>query len=118
MGESHGNFEGLTREQDKEHSHFLQYQRLPSKERILCPWKKKGKVKLMSGAELFLYYKISVANISGETVIVITHAGVLDFLSFLLGDDSPEHIHSVPQGQFIHLFGDGSTLFYADDQEY
>jgi broad specificity phosphatase PhoE len=109
-GESHGNLEGLKKNEYEKDPHFIKYKSLPSEERIFFPVGKGG----LSKADVARFAIPAIKEICrkhpGQNVVIVTHGGVLKFINFLLGNYTPSQINEVPHGDMLRIDGDGKRL--------
>ena len=117
-GESHGNLEGLKKDEYAKDPHFIHYRSLPSEERIFASVGDRG----MSRADVARKAIPAIQEICkkhpGKNVVIVTHGGVLRFIHFLLGNYTPEQIQEVPHGDLLRIDGDGTHLVLSSDQDF
>lgn len=109
-GESHGNLEGKKRAEYEQDPHFKQYKQLSAEEVIFFSVGEGGESKADVARRAIPAIKEICRKHPGQTVVIVTHGGVLKFLNFLLGNYSPEEIDEVPHGDLLKIDGDGVNL--------
>jgi broad specificity phosphatase PhoE len=105
-GESHGNLEGLKKEEYEMDPHFIKYMSLLPEERIFFSVGEGGLSKADVARTAIPAINEICRNHPGQTVVIVTHGGVLKCINFLLG----EQINEVPHGHELRLEGDGAHL--------
>ncbi len=116
-GESHGNLEGLKKNEYEKDSHFIQYKSLPSEEQIFFSVGEGGQSKADVARRAIPLIKEICKKHPGENVVIVTHGGVLKFINFLLGNYTPEQINEVSHGEMLRIDGDGTRLVLLPQQE-
>jgi broad specificity phosphatase PhoE len=109
-GESHGNLEGLKKDEYEKDPHFQQYKVMPSEDEIFFSVGDGGESKADVARRAIPAIKKICEEHPGQNVIIVTHGGVLKFINFLLGNYSPEEIDDVPHGDVLRIDGNGSNL--------
>ncbi|MGE5196735.1 MAG: histidine phosphatase family protein [Anaerolineae bacterium] len=116
-GESHGNLEGLRKDEYEKDPHFIEYISLPSEDQIFFSVGEGGLSKADVARKAIPAIKEICSKHPGQNVVIVTHGGVLKFINFLLGNYTPEEINEVPHGDMLHIDGDGVRLVLLPYQE-
>ena len=107
-GEDHGNLDGLDKSQYSKDPHYIQYKQLSAEEKIFTSLGEAGESKADVARRAIPFIKQIAQKHPGETVVIVTHGGVLKFINFLLGNYTAQEIDEVPHGRIMYYDATGS----------
>ena len=112
-GEDHGTLDGLIPSEYRKDPHYIQYKQLNSEERIFSSLGEAGESKADVARRAIPYIRQIAEKHPGETVVIVTHGGVLKFINFLLGNYTAEEIDEVPHGRVVYLDYDAMGVGFS-----
>lgn len=110
-GEFHGEFEGFTKEQYFKQAHFQLYYFLPADEEIFFPCGKGGESKADVARRAVPALKKIAAEHPGESVIVVSHGGLIKLINYYAGKFKPEETIGLPYGELMLIQADAETVY-------
>lgn len=116
-GESHGEFEGLQKEEYINHTHYKAYKSLNAEQRIFFPLGEGGTSKADVAKIMIPALREICKENPGKNVVVVTHGAPLKIINLMLGNYSADKIDVVPHGDFLRIEGDGENLFVVPENK-